>query len=47
MNYTEPIKDYLIKERDKSNLKAKDLKELLKSYTYRHYFSDSQFSLIS
>ena len=41
------IKDYLIKERDKSNLKAKDLKELLKSYTYRHYFSDSQFSLIS
>ena len=41
------IKDYLIKERDKSNLKAKDLKELQKSYTYRHYFSDSQFSLIS
>ena len=41
------IKDYLIKERDKSNLKAKDLKEILKSYTHRHYFSDSQFSLIS
>lgn len=41
------IKDYLIRERDKSNLNNRDVKNILKNHMYKHYFSDSQFSLIS
>ena len=41
------IKDYLIRERDKSNLNNRDVKNILKNHMYKHYFSDSQFLLIN
>ena len=40
------IKDYLISEKKKSNLKEKQIREIINSVMGRHYFSNSQFSFI-